>query len=244
MPSSTRTRSATSSRSASSAAGKPLKVTVKVGVFTEPDSLKGHKGIGVELSPRFSFPVKVNVDTTDIGGPSAGLAMTLAIFDDLTPGNLTGGAQVAVTGTIDADGNVGEIGGIEQKAVAARAAGVSLFLVPQCSPNDSAAGLAGCKADLARRGQARRFQDQGHPGLDVHPSAGRAPRERRRCREGERADIVDDDRGITPRSTVARDAGHSAQVIARRGDFFAIADYHGRQADERHPSFTGVWGFR
>ncbi len=131
-------------------AGKPLKVTVKVGVFTEPDSLKGHKGIGVELSPRFSFPVKVNVDTTDIGGPSAGLAMTLAIFDDLTPGNLTGGAKVAVTGTIDADGNVGEIGGIEQKAVAARAAGVSLFLVPQCSPNDSAAGLAGCKADLAR----------------------------------------------------------------------------------------------
>ena len=76
--------------------------------------------------------------------------MTLAILDDLTPGDLTGGTHVAVTGTIDAAGNVGEIGGIEQKAVAARAAGVSLFIVPQCSPNDPPGYLAWCKADLAR----------------------------------------------------------------------------------------------
>src|SRR5205085_9130207 len=101
----------------------------KIGIFTD-QALKGRKGIGVELSPRFTFPVKVSVDTTNIGGPSAGLAMTLAILDDLTPGNLTGGARVAVTGTIDPNGNVGEIGGIEQKAVAARAAGVTLFIVP------------------------------------------------------------------------------------------------------------------
>jgi PDZ domain-containing protein len=58
-----------------------------------------------------------------------------------------------VTGTIDAAGNVGEIGGIEQKAVAARAAGVKLFIVPQCSPDDQAAALASCKADLARAGE-------------------------------------------------------------------------------------------
>ena len=76
--------------------------------------------------------------------------MSLAILDDLTPGNLTGGTHVAVTGTIDAAGNVGEIGGIEQKAVAARAAGVT--------PVHRAAVLArrparrtsrACKADLA-----------------------------------------------------------------------------------------------
>ena len=76
--------------------------------------------------------------------------MSLAILDDLTPGNLTGGAHVAVTGTIDPAGRVGEIGGIEQKAVAARAAHVTLFLVPQCSPEDSPESLASCKADVAR----------------------------------------------------------------------------------------------
>ncbi len=58
--------------------------------------------------------------------------------------------RVAVTGTIDPNGNVGEIGGIEQKAVAARAAGVTLFIVPQCAPTDPAPYLAGCKADLAK----------------------------------------------------------------------------------------------
>jgi PDZ domain-containing protein len=129
--------------------GKRLSLRVKIGVFTDA-ALKGRKGIGVELSPRFTFPVKVSVDTTNIGGPSAGLAMTLAILDDLTPGNLTGGARVAVTGTIDPDGNVGEIGGIEQKAVAARAAGVTLFIVPQCAPTDPAPYLASCKADLTK----------------------------------------------------------------------------------------------
>ena len=92
----------------------------------------------------------MNVDTTNIGGPSAGLAMTLAILDDLTPGDLTGGKRVAVTGTIDPAGNVGEIGGIEQKAVAARAAHVTLFIVPQCSPDDSPAALTQCKDDLVK----------------------------------------------------------------------------------------------
>jgi Lon-like protease len=125
-------------------AGKSM--TVHVGVASD----HGRRLIGVMVSPRFTFPMKVNVDTTGIGGPSAGLAMSLAILDDLTPGDLTGGTRVAVTGTIDAAGNVGEIGGIEQKAVAARAAHVSLFIVPQCSPDDPPTYLAGCKADLTR----------------------------------------------------------------------------------------------
>ncbi len=130
-------------------AGKRLLVRVGLRVFPDGPA-QGHKGLGVELTPRFTFPFKVRVDTTNIGGPSAGLAMTLAIFDDLTPGNLTGGIRVAVTGTIDAGGNVGEIGGIEQKAVAARAAGVKLFIVPRCSPDDPQPYLASCRADLAR----------------------------------------------------------------------------------------------
>ncbi|HEV7523660.1 MAG TPA: PDZ domain-containing protein [Acidimicrobiia bacterium] len=128
-------------------AGK--RITVRCPIATN----QGRKVIGVLAAPRLKFPFPVKVDTTNIGGPSAGLAMTLAIYDDLTPGDLTGGHRVAVTGTIDAAGNVGEIGGIQQKAISARAAHVSLFLVPQCSPDDPAAALAACKADLTRTAQ-------------------------------------------------------------------------------------------
>jgi PDZ domain-containing protein len=129
--------------------GKTLNLRVTIATF--PDgAAKGQPGIGVELTPRFKFPVTVKVDTSGIGGPSAGLAMTLAIFDDLTPGDLTGGMRVAVTGTIDPAGNVGEIGGIAQKAVAARAAGVKLVLVPQCSPADPPTYLTACRDDLKR----------------------------------------------------------------------------------------------
>ena len=46
----------------------------------------------------YQFPINVKIDTQLVGGPSAGLAFTLAIIDDLTPGSLTGGKQVAVTG--------------------------------------------------------------------------------------------------------------------------------------------------
>ena len=72
----------------------------------------------------------MRIDTSDIGGPSAGLAMTLSVLDELTPGNLTGGKRVAVTGEIAPDGTVLEVGGVAQKAVAARHRGAQLFIVP------------------------------------------------------------------------------------------------------------------
>ena len=102
--------------------------------------------IGVDLALRYKIPVRINIDTNDIGGPSAGLAMTLAIIDALTPGDLTGGKRVATTGTIDPSGNVGEIGALEQKAVAARAAHAQIFIVPACV---NPSGRAACKKDLA-----------------------------------------------------------------------------------------------
>ncbi len=77
-----------------------------------------------------TLPFEVNFSTTDIGGPSAGLAFTLALLDELTKGNLMGSRGVAATGTINTDGSVGAIGALEQKAVAVRDAGASLFLVP------------------------------------------------------------------------------------------------------------------
>jgi PDZ domain-containing protein len=120
-------------------------VTVKVPVARSGS----RKVIGVALDDRFSFPV--TIDTRGIGGPSGGLAMTLAIYDDLTPGDLTGGKRVAVTGTIGEDGSVGEIGGIEQKAAAARAAGARLFIVPRCDEQaDPPDALAACKKDLEK----------------------------------------------------------------------------------------------
>ncbi len=76
------------------------------------------------------LPIDVEIDSGAVGGPSAGLAFTLAILDDLTPGELTGGETVAVTGTIAFDGRVGPVGGVLQKTAAVEAIGVRYFIVP------------------------------------------------------------------------------------------------------------------
>ena len=77
-----------------------------------------------------TLPLEVQISTTDIGGPSAGLAFTLALLDELTSGNLMGPSRVVATGTISNEGSVGAIGALEQKAVAVKASGADLFLVP------------------------------------------------------------------------------------------------------------------
>nr|WP_281378680.1 S16 family serine protease [Paenibacillus phyllosphaerae] len=74
---------------------------------------------------------QVTIEAGDIGGPSAGLMFALQTLDLLTAGDLTAGLQVAGTGTIDADGTVGPIGGIDHKVVAADRAGAQVFLVPE-----------------------------------------------------------------------------------------------------------------
>ena len=89
--------------------------------------------IGVGAQDRLEYPdlpVKVTVNSGSIGGPSAGLAFTLGIIDLMTPGDLTGGKEVAATGTIAPDGTVGEIGGIESKVGTVARAHVRYFLVP------------------------------------------------------------------------------------------------------------------
>lgn len=73
---------------------------------------------------------EVKIGLKDTGGPSAGLALALGVVDKLTPGSLTGGKSVAVTGTIDSVGVVGEIGGIRQKIFGAKRNGDDFFLVP------------------------------------------------------------------------------------------------------------------
>ncbi len=87
--------------------------------------------VGVQIKTGYRFPFQVSLRLGDkIGGPSAGLIFSLGIYDTLTPGSLSGGTDIAGTGTIDEDGNVGSIGGIQQKIVAARDAGARVFLVP------------------------------------------------------------------------------------------------------------------
>lgn len=85
--------------------------------------------IGVIPGYEYDYPVDVRFDTGDVTGPSGGLAMTLSVLNRLTPCNLTGGQNVAVTGTIAPDGSVGGIGGTPLKVIAAHRAGAKLFIV-------------------------------------------------------------------------------------------------------------------
>lgn len=98
------------------------------------------------------LPFEVDIDTDLIGGPSAGLAFTLALLDELTPGNLTGGIKVAATGTIDGDETVGAIGALRQKTVAVKASGAKVFFVPSSQSAeeiDAARRVAGSKLRIA-----------------------------------------------------------------------------------------------
>ncbi|MFG2477101.1 S16 family serine protease [Streptomyces fagopyri] len=89
--------------------------------------------------------VKVTLKLADVGGPSAGLLFTLGIIDKLdgdgSGGDLTGGRTVAGTGTIDADGKVGAVGGVALKTQAARRDGATVFLVPRAECSDAKAEL-------------------------------------------------------------------------------------------------------
>ncbi|PVZ94847.1 PDZ domain-containing protein [Amnibacterium flavum] len=104
--------------------GSPLEVEVTP---TERDGAVV-LGVGVEVS--YDFPFDVSIELPNVGGPSAGMMFALGIYDKLTPDALTGGLTVAGTGTIDAAGTVGPIGGIRQKLYGAQQAGATLFLAP------------------------------------------------------------------------------------------------------------------
>jgi len=79
----------------------------------------------------YSVPVPIEFDVDDVSGPSAGLAFALEVADRLLRGeDLTGRRDIAVTGTLDAYGNVGPVGGLRQKVYAARRAGAEVLVVP------------------------------------------------------------------------------------------------------------------
>ena len=108
--------------------------------------------IGVLLDnnePVVEFPVEVDIDSQNIGGPSAGMMFTLQIMDQLTDGEITHGARIAGTGTIARDGTVGSIGGVKQKVHGAIDAGARAVLVP-AGNFDVAVAAAGDDIEVVR----------------------------------------------------------------------------------------------
>ncbi len=111
--------------------GQVVQRNLKVTLGSRPGDVRaGFLGIGTEALPTYHLPFHVAIRVGDIGGPSAGLALTLGLLNTLSGGHLTGGHVVAVTGTITARGAVGPVGGVTQKTVAVERAGATLFLVP------------------------------------------------------------------------------------------------------------------
>jgi Lon-like protease len=98
---------------------------------------RAYLGLEVETKVKPVLPFPVSVDAGAIGGPSAGLAFTLGILDALSNGRLTGGHKVAATGTIDPHGDVGQVGGVQEKTVAVEKAGAQVFFVPQAEYVDA-----------------------------------------------------------------------------------------------------------
>jgi len=119
--------------------GKEIDLTARTIESPDP-ARKGQAifGILIKDSLLFDIPVDIRIKTGAITGPSAGLMFTLQIVDQLTPGGITGGRVVAGTGTVEADGSVGPIGGVKQKVFAAEAAGATVMFVPRANYQDAA----------------------------------------------------------------------------------------------------------
>ena len=117
-------------------------------VQSEPD--RGMVGVLLVNAPStIIFPIDVEIDSQNIGGPSAGLMFTLEIMNQLTVDDLTKGYRIAGTGSIDADGVVGAIGGIRQKVFGAIDVGADYVLVPAGNYDDAVAA-AGDAIEVVR----------------------------------------------------------------------------------------------
>ena len=116
--------------------------------LTRDPSTPGRAIIGVfgvhDAPPRAQLPIKVTITPRGLGrGPSAGLAFTLEVYDALSGHRLAHGRKIAVTGTIDLNGDVGPIGGVRQKVIGAARAHADLVLVPEANAADARAAAGG-----------------------------------------------------------------------------------------------------
>jgi Lon-like protease len=113
-----------------SAAATARAHTRNVTVTTMKAQDDGRAVVGIQPKVEHTFPFRIDIKLADVGGPSAGLMFSLGLIDKMEPGELTGGRFVAGTGTIDDNGEVGPIGGIQMKIIAADRKGAQYFLTP------------------------------------------------------------------------------------------------------------------
>ncbi|MCM0583177.1 PDZ domain-containing protein [Weissella diestrammenae] len=124
-----------------SAIGQPISITFQHGKQVKTVSRptvaiaqtgKKIPGVGISLTDNSTITsdTQVDADMGDIGGPSGGLMFSLELYDALSSDNLADGRIIAGTGTIDDNGQVGEIGGIDKKVIAAGKAGAKIFFAP------------------------------------------------------------------------------------------------------------------
>lgn len=115
--------------------------TIKVSVNTmESNTEKGKAVIGIYITTlnwKPILPLKIKITTGNIGGPSAGSMFAMEILNQLSNTDLTGGRKIAGTGTISLDGQIGEIGGVKQKVVAAYRDGAEIFFSPKENARDA-----------------------------------------------------------------------------------------------------------
>ena len=99
-------------------------------------------GVGISTYAEMSdLPFEVDFVVERVGGPSAGLSLTLALLERMLPGELLAGRDVVATGTVDPLGNVGPVGGVEQKSHTVMRSGADLFFVPAAQVNEARAVL-------------------------------------------------------------------------------------------------------
>ncbi|HEY5822630.1 MAG TPA: S16 family serine protease [Propionibacteriaceae bacterium] len=122
------------------------RVPTEVDVTTAESSTQaGVAVVGIGLGLGYRYEPQISFDFgQQIGGPSAGLVFALAIYDKITDGALLAGRHVAGTGSITPEGQVGPIGGIQEKVAGAEKAGATVFLVPA----DNCDEVDGLKTDL------------------------------------------------------------------------------------------------
>src|SRR3984885_190738 len=123
-------------------AGQPITVTFRRGGTTMHTQLTaaqvgGRPILGIVVQDQYQFPFTVTIQIGQIGGPSAGTMFALGIIDKISTENLTGGKFIAGTGEISANGVVSPIGGIQQKMIAARDAGATVFVAPAGNCSDT-----------------------------------------------------------------------------------------------------------
>ncbi|MDT0301519.1 YlbL family protein [Streptomonospora wellingtoniae] len=129
-------------------ADEPVKAEVETTAGDEGDAV-----IGILVADRMEFPFEVDISVGEIGGPSAGMMFSLGVIDRLSPEGLTGGHQIAGTGTITPEGEVGGVSGVAQKMVSAERLGAEYFFVAADSCSQTFDSAATGEIDVVKVGE-------------------------------------------------------------------------------------------